>query len=99
MELDQLYVIGVDQTAPIEIREKVSFDKRILEVLDNIKANPGVSEAVALSTCHRSEIYTIVEDVASIDLEKLFCNFLSSEDEKLKPYIFLYQGLDAVKHI
>jgi glutamyl-tRNA reductase len=53
-------VLGVNhKSAPINIREKLVFDKdSIPRALTEIKKIEGVNEVVLVSTCNRTEIYT-----------------------------------------
>ena len=45
-------------TAPVDIREKVSFGTEIMpNALNELKNQNGVYEAGILSTCNRTEIY------------------------------------------
>ena len=59
-----LWVLGLNhQTAPVELRERVSFAGDALPAaLSSLRQTPGVSEAVLLSTCNRTELYAVAED-------------------------------------
>lgn len=47
------------KTAPVELREKIAFQESQLEAsLKSFKTYTGFEEAVILSTCNRTEIYT-----------------------------------------
>ena len=61
---ERLVVLGLNhRTAPVEIREKFSIPQaKIVLELERLEAAEGLSEAVVLSTCNRSEIYAVVED-------------------------------------
>ena len=54
-----LIAIGINhKTAPIDVREKfflTSTEQDLL--LSELKCNPAILEAFALSTCNRTEIY------------------------------------------
>jgi len=54
-----LFVIGVSHhSAALEVREKLAFaPEKQAEALAEISRQPGVAEAVLLSTCNRTEIY------------------------------------------
>ena len=56
-----LKVLGLNhRTAPIEVREKFSISKEAIRCgLENLDSYDGLSEAVILSTCNRSEIYAV----------------------------------------
>lgn len=59
-----LIVAGVSHaTAPIEIREKIGFRAHeALRELERLRESGIVREAVALSTCNRTEIYAVEHD-------------------------------------
>ena len=52
-------VLGLNhKTAPVALREKVAFsDDRLAAALRTLKQEAGVTEAVILSTCNRTELY------------------------------------------
>lgn len=52
-------ILGINhKTAPVALREKVAFsDERLLAALRALRAESGVSEAVIVSTCNRTEVY------------------------------------------
>ncbi|HET9580448.1 MAG TPA: glutamyl-tRNA reductase [Usitatibacter sp.] len=54
-----LYCLGINhQSAPLEVREKLAFPpERQPDALAELAAQPGVAEAVLVSTCNRTEIY------------------------------------------
>ncbi|HEX7558338.1 MAG TPA: glutamyl-tRNA reductase, partial [Usitatibacter sp.] len=54
-----LYVLGINhRSAPLEVREKLAFPAdRQGEALADLARQPGVAEAVLVSTCNRTEIY------------------------------------------
>jgi glutamyl-tRNA reductase len=56
-----LAVVGVShQTAPVEVRERFVFRaSEVGGVLESLVAGGGVSEAVLLSTCNRTELYVV----------------------------------------
>ena len=57
-----LTLVGLShKTAPIEIREKLTFPaERQGDALATLTGGEYVSEAVILSTCNRTEIYAVV---------------------------------------
>jgi glutamyl-tRNA reductase len=56
-----LLVIGLNhRTAPIEVRERIVFDaERLPRALESLRALPGLTEAVIVSTCNRTEVYAV----------------------------------------
>ncbi len=54
------------KTAPLDLREAVSFDSESLaHSLPGLTCEASVREAVVLSTCHRTEIYTELTDMVA----------------------------------
>ena len=64
-----LWVLGLNhQTAPVELRERVSFAGEALPAaLASLRAHPQVEEAVLLSTCNRTELYAVTDDPDSLN--------------------------------
>lgn len=54
-----LFVVGISwRTAPVAVREKLAFrDEEVPAALDELRAAPGVAEAMLISTCNRVEVY------------------------------------------
>ena len=59
-----LVVVGLSyRTAPIGQREKAALDDDLAaRVLAALRADPRITEAAALSTCNRTEVYVVCED-------------------------------------
>ncbi len=56
------------KTAPVEVREKLSFgENRLEEALHHLVAHEHLSEAVIISTCNRTEVYLVYRVVSSLD--------------------------------
>jgi glutamyl-tRNA reductase len=92
-------ITGVSfKTAPIEIREVLSFHKDMMEkVYLLLLAKEEVQEAVILSTCNRVEIYAIVED-GYTNLLKDFIRDYHKYSMELEG-IYQKTGADAVRHL
>lgn len=99
----QIYVIGVNyKTTPIEIREKLSIAKDEYEkMLSGIKKLEGVSECALLSTCNRTEIHIYSDDAlqGTGNIEKKLCLMKELDIYKIKKYFYVYEGINAIKHI
>ena len=57
--MNDLLLVGLNyRTAPLEIREKISFSEKGLDqYLHALQQLSGVNEGMILSTCNRVEIY------------------------------------------
>lgn len=93
-----IWSIGVNhRSAPIEIREKLAFNQEQLpEIVKNIVTYPGVQEAVLLSTCNRTELYCVAEDLFSIGKRVLLDYFNVDE---LRSYTYTYADYEAITHL
>jgi glutamyl-tRNA reductase len=81
-----MIVVGLShRTAPIEQREKASLsDPEARALVRALVAGGAVREAVAMSTCNRTEVYATAEDLAAAELalaEELVANTRVSRPE------------------
>ena len=62
--MSELLAIGVShKTAPVEVRERLALPDARAARVPARPARPGeVQEAVAISTCNRTELYLVVGD-------------------------------------
>src|SRR5512147_3168173 len=93
-----LHVLGINhRSAPLEVREKLAFPpERQGEALADLAAQPGVSEAVLVSTCNRTEVYCRAEEVATVR------GWLAREAAKsgvaIEPILYAHTDDGAVRH-
>jgi glutamyl-tRNA reductase len=97
-----LLAFGVNhKTAPVDIRERVSFSPDLLDgALQELVGRPNVHEAAILSTCNRTELYCCVENPAAVDtVESWFSDYHELQLQDLKPYLYVHPGNEAVRHL
>jgi glutamyl-tRNA reductase len=87
------------KTAPIELRERLAFAKETLpDATRALLGEPGVKEAMILSTCNRVELM-----VSHNGLEPQLPGFLakqfSLDPSVLEPHLYRYQDEEAVRHM
>ena len=86
----QLLILGLNhKTAPVDVRERFAISKQaVRDGLENLNEYEGISEAVILSTCNRSEMYAVVDD-AEEDLPTLkqFLFDLTGNEEDIDAYL------------
>src|SRR6202789_3235183 len=93
-------VTGLNHTtAPVELRERLAIGGDALpETTRALLAEPGVKEAMILSTCNRVELL-----VAHNGLEPQLPGFLaehfSLDRSVLEPHLYRYQDEEAVRHM
>jgi len=96
-------VAGVNhRTAPVAVREKLSFSGSSLkEALSRLKASPVIDGCVVLSTCNRTEIYA-----APLELDEglnAIWAFLSrwsgASISEVKNYTYVHSLYDTIRHL
>lgn len=94
-----IFVVGINhKTAPIALREKVYFvaDKLALYLQDLL--NRGLAqEAVLLSTCNRSELYCVGQELDAI--RQWFCTQTTLTPDEIAAAIYVYRDEEAVAHM
>jgi glutamyl-tRNA reductase len=101
--VSELLALGVShKTAPVEIREKLALpDPRAAEFLRDLRGNADVHEAVAISTCNRTELYLVVGD--PVEAEGRVLSMLSSQagirPTALAAAIYSHRNCDAARHL
>lgn len=103
MSTMNLYVIGVNyKTAPVHVREKFSVRTDEYDcVLSGIKRLDKVSECALLSTCNRTELHVFSNNF-ELDIEQIeacFCAMKGLAHYDVKKYFYVYEGLNAIRHI
>lgn len=98
-----LTLVGLShKTAPIEIREKLTFPAhRQADALTQLTCGDQVAEAVILSTCNRTEIYAVTAgEQEGIDAVIDFvCSYHDLDRAELGRYLYVSQGDAVVRHL
>ena len=94
-----LLMSGLDcHGAGVELRERLAFSRQqVLELLGWLKKQPGVTGAVLLSTCNRTEIY--LSGDPEMSPWRLLCRGAGAPEGLLEPYFTTRVGEDAAKHL
>ena len=71
--MSELLTLGIShKTAPVELRERLALtDTAVTKFLHELSAEPAIREAVAISTCNRTEITVVVGDPVAAESELL----------------------------
>ncbi len=100
-----ILLIGLNhKTAPVEVREKLSFKNTSFHPLEKLKEEVSFfKEALFLSTCNRVEFYFILEPQCKSKFLTEFFFFIekisSFKWNELKPHLYFLENDEAVKHI
>lgn len=94
-----ILIVGVNhKTAPVAIREKVSFAPDNMPAA-LLSAHQVVPEGLILSTCNRTEIYAASHQQQPVEnLVEWLAGWHSMPAADLKPYLYTYQQDEAVRH-
>lgn len=98
-----LTLVGLShKTAPVEIREKLTFPAhRQEEALARITESSHVAEALILSTCNRTEIYAVTgigSDGPSAIIDFL-ADYHDLDRHELVRYLYISEGEAVVRHL
>jgi glutamyl-tRNA reductase len=101
--VSELLVLGVShKTAPVALRERVALpDGRAKEFLRALVGDAEVHEAVAISTCNRTEVYLVVGD--AVEAETTVLGMLARQagirPTELAEAIYAVRNCDAARHL
>ncbi|MDA8407967.1 MAG: glutamyl-tRNA reductase [Deltaproteobacteria bacterium] len=96
-------VLGINHnTAPVLIREKVSFPGNHDGSITRFLTQTGdLLECIILSTCNRSEIIAVTKDPDSSveNLIRLISEIHGLNQDQIGPYFYIKKGQEAVRHL
>ncbi|RHW40661.1 glutamyl-tRNA reductase [Neobacillus notoginsengisoli] len=98
-----ILVVGLNyKTAPVEIRERLTFKQDDLrEAAKTLHGKKAILENVILSTCNRTEIYAVVDQVHTgrYYMKEFLAEWFGLEQKEFSPFLFIYEGDGAVEHL
>ena len=96
-----LLTLGINhQTAPVEIREKVTFaPEQMDQALKQAASLKEVNEAVIVSTCNRTELYCEVGAGYADSVVEWLSEFHRLDNGALTPYLYQYRDQQATHHL
>jgi len=99
----EILVIGLHHsTAPVEVRERITFPGDQEGAITRlIAAVPAVEEAMVLSTCNRAEVIVMTEqpESAAEDIIRTVGRIHDLDHEAFRNFLYVRQGIDAVHHV
>jgi glutamyl-tRNA reductase len=101
--MSELLVLGISyKTAPVELRERVALPEgRAASVLRELASSEHIHEAVALSTCNRTELYLAVDD--DVDAETTALGILARQADirptELVSHLYSLRNTEAARHL
>jgi len=96
-----LIALGLNHlTAPVSLREQVAFDADAAgEALRELRQEPGVEEALILSTCNRTELYVGVAEGAEHAPQAWLNRHHRLTPGKLDEFLYRHDEDAAVRHM
>ncbi len=99
---EHIVLIGVNhRTAPVEIREKLSFSKNKIDPVSLFMTSPLVREVLFLSTCNRVELLLVTSNPqeAIEDCLRLWGEANGLNLSTFEKHLYFFQDIEAVIHL
>jgi glutamyl-tRNA reductase len=100
----EIVLVGLNhRTAPVEVRERVSFTaEQARRASEELRAKGILEETLVLSTCNRSEVYGVPPEAArdcAPGLSSFLSEFHSIKLEVLNGSLYHHYDREAVRHL
>jgi len=87
------------KTAPVDVREKVSFEPaQICTALRDLVSQTPVQEAAIISTCNRMELYCGLDFSDHKSVIDWLAAYHHMSSQSIEPYIYTHPDQEAVRH-
>ena len=101
--MSEVLLLGTShKTAPVELRERLSLAEwQTQGFLEDLLSSDSISEAAAISTCNRTEIYLVTDDPVAAESEALsrLAKRADIRPTELTPVIYALRNCDAARHL
>jgi glutamyl-tRNA reductase len=101
--VSELISLGVShKTAPVEVRERLALDEHDAErLLRELTAHDEVHEAVAISTCNRTELYLVAGDPVQAEADALarLATYAGIRPTELAHVVYTPRNCDAARQL
>lgn len=98
-----IVAVGLNyKSAPVEIREKLSFNEAELALaMKALKNKKSILENVIISTCNRTEIYAVADQLhtSRYYIKEFLSEWFNIEREEFSSYLTIYEGEGAIEHL
>lgn len=96
-------VVGLNyKTAPVEIREKLSFiESDLPNAMEALQKQKSILENVIISTCNRTEIYAVVDQLHTgrFYIKQFLANWFNIPMEQFEDHLFIREEDDSLNHL
>ena len=101
--MGELFVVGMSwRTAPVAVREKLAFrEEEVSDVVARLVTQPGVREALLISTCNRVEVYGVGDaaEAGSLTTRSFLAEQRKVALADVGSALYLHHGPAAVRHV
>ena len=102
--MTELLLVGIShRIAPVALRERVAFTERqAARFVAALCIEPAISEAVAISTCNRTELYVVLEDAGSAAESAVLARLAAHAEiaaADLAAVTYTLRNCDAARHL
>jgi glutamyl-tRNA reductase len=97
-----LVLVGVNHTtAPLEVRERLAIPAaRLADAIRTLAHQPGIREAMILSTCNRVEFVTWQDhDATNPSLLRFLYEYFAIPAGTVEPHLYEFREREAVRHL
>jgi glutamyl-tRNA reductase len=103
----KLLLLGVNHTtAPIDVRERLAIPiARLADATRTLAHQPGIREAIILSTCNRVELLTVQDAETQPDnkptpgMLSFLKDYLNVPLNDIQPHVYEFREREAVRHL
>ncbi|HKW64709.1 MAG TPA: glutamyl-tRNA reductase [Candidatus Acidoferrum sp.] len=100
----EIVLVGLNhRTAPVEVRERVSFTaEQARRASEELRSKGILEETLVLSTCNRSEVYGVPPETSresAPGLSTFLCEFHSVRKDVLDGSLYHHYDREAVRHL
>jgi glutamyl-tRNA reductase len=96
-------VVGINyKTAPVEIREKLTFSEpELADAMKQLQQQKSILENVIVSTCNRTEIYAVVDQLHTgrYYIKAFLADWFHIGIDTFAPYLNVLENEAAVEHL
>ncbi|MGX1192700.1 glutamyl-tRNA reductase [Metabacillus sp. SLBN-84] len=98
-----ILAVGLNyKTAPVEIREKLTFQPNELgDAMKALKEQKSILENIIVSTCNRTEIYTVVDQLHTgrYYIKAFLAEWFGLDKDTFSPFLTMYENDGAIEHL
>lgn len=101
VQVTVIFALGINhKTASVALREQVAFaPEQVHEALRELTAVTGVTDAVILSTCNRTELYFTGSATQSEQIIAWLAQYHKIDATELQQHLYLHQDIMAAVHL